>query len=1368
MTTQSLSIGKRIRKNFGHINLVASIPNLIEVQKNSYKKGFLQFGVKDFERENKGLQSVLSSIFPIHDPSNIAYLEFAKYEFDNPKYDVEECTQRGLSYAAPLKVTLRLSIWDIDEDTGAREIKGIKEQEVYMGDIPLMTKNGTFVINGTERVVVSQMHRSPGVFFYHDEGKVHSSGKFLYSARVIPYRGSWLDFEFDAKDVMYFRIDRKRKLYVTTLLRAIGMSTNEIIKFYYDTVTCFTKDGCWATKFIPESVNAHRLVTDLVDADTGNIILASGQKITPRLAKKFAQDGVKNILVEGEYLVGKYLAHDLVNPDNGEVLATIGEMITIDMLNSIMTLGISSVDVLAINTQSGPYIRNTLFADKNQNYESALIDIFRVLRPGEPANIEAAKILFNNLFFEPERYDLSEVGRIKMNSRLELNIPESTVILTIEDIKHILKVLVDLKDGKGSIDDIDHLGNRRVRSVGELIENQFRIGLVRMEKSVLERMSVVDLDAVMPHDLVNSKVLVSVVKEFFSTSQLSQFMDQTNPLSEITHKRRLSALGPGGISRERAGFEVRDVHPTHYGRICPIETPEGQNIGLINSMATYARVNKHGFIETPYRKVVDGRVTDEVVYLSAIEEGKYKIVQANAATDQKGLLQEELINCRIDGGNFVMLTPAEIDYIDVTPMQVVSVAASLIPFLENDDANRALMGSNMQRQAVPLIRSDAPLVGTGIEGIVAQDSGVSVVALHDGIVEQVDSTRIVVRTKEQKTDGSPGVDIYNLLKFQRSNHNTCINQKPLINVGDYVVKGEVIADGPSTDNGEIALGRNVLVAFLPWSGYNFEDSILISERIVKDDVYTSIHIEEFEIIARDTRLGPEEITRDIPNVSDESLRHLDEVGIVYVGAEVKPGDILVGKVTPKSESPMTPEEKLLRAIFGEKASDVRDSSLRVPSGITGTVVEVRVFSRRGVEKDERAIAIEKQQIEKLSKDRDDELRIIEHFVFMRLEKILIGQIVVSGPKSVKYGQLISDQILKSLSKGQFWQLIVEDTDVMNEIEQIKRHYDEKKDRLNKRFSSKVEKLQSGDDLPQGALKVVKVFIATKHKLQPGDKMAGRHGNKGVISRIMPEEDMPFLEDGTVVDIVLNPLGLPSRMNIGQILETHLGWAAVNLGKKISSMLKQVHNNNLDIEEFKSFVSKVYGENSTTKDIKQMSNEDIMAFCHNIDKGVYFSTPVFDGAKVENVKEMLAMADQDPSGQIKLIDGRTGEYFDRTVTVGYKYFLKLHHLADDKIHARSIGPYSLVTQQPLGGKSHFGGQRFGEMECWGLQAYGAAYTLQEMLTVKSDDVVGRIKIYESIVRGDNNFESGIPESFNVMIKEFRSLCLNVKLEDTTAD
>ncbi len=1367
MSPQSLSISKRIRKNFGHIDLVASIPNLIEVQKNSYEKDFLQLGIREDQRINKGLQSVLGSIFPIHDPSNIAYLEFAKYEFDNPKYDVEECTQRGLSYAAPLKVTLRLSIWDIDEDTGAKEIKSIKEQEVYMGDIPLMTKNGTFVINGTERVVVSQMHRSPGVFFYHDDGRVHSSGKLLYSARVIPYRGSWLDFEFDAKDIIYFRIDRKRKLYATTLLRALGMSTSEIINFYYDIVTYFVHDPSWVTEFVPESIVAHRLVNDLINADTGNVILPSGQKITNRLARKFAKDGLKNILVEREYLIGKYLAHDLIDPDTGEIFARIGEVITADMLESIMILKIPSVAILAISPQSSPYIRNSLFADKNQDYESALIDIFRVLRPGEPANIETAKALFNSLFFDQERYDLSEVGRIKINSRLALNTPESNIILTIDDIKHILKVLVELKDGKGSIDDIDHLGNRRVRSVGELIENQFRIGLVRMEKSVIERMSVVDIDAVMPHDLVNSKILVSVVKEFFSTSQLSQFMDQTNPLSEITHKRRLSALGLGGLSRDRAGFEVRDVHPTHYGRICPIETPEGQNIGLINSMATYARVNKHGFIESPYRKVVNGYITDEVIYLSAIEEGRYKIAQANAVSDEKKLLQEELVNCRIEGGNFVMVPPTEVDYIDVTPMQVVSVAASLIPFLENDDANRALMGSNMQRQAVPLIRSDAPLVGTGIEGIVAQDSGASVVALHDGIVEQIDSTRIVVRTKEQKKDGSPGVDIYNLLKFQRSNHNTCINQKPLVQVGDHVVKNEIIADGPSTDNGEIALGKNILVAFLPWNGYNFEDSILISERIVKDDVYTSIHIEEFELISRDTRLGPEEITRDIPNVSDENLRHLDEVGIVYVGAEVKSGDILVGKVTPKSESPVTPEEKLLRAIFGEKASDVRDSSLHVPPGIIGTVVEVRVFSRRGVEKDERAISIEKQQIEKLSKDRDDELKIIEHFVFMHLEKLLIGQIIISGPKSVRAGQLISDETLKSLSKGQFWQLIVEDANVMNEIEQIKHHYDIKKDMLNKRFTSKAEKLQSGDDLPQGALKVVKVFVATKHKLQPGDKMAGRHGNKGVISRIMPEEDMPFLEDGTVIDIVLNPLGLPSRMNIGQILETHLGWASVNLGKKISLMLKQCQHNETGLNHLRSFISEVYkGDIKVQEDISKMSKSKFMAFCQDLEKAVYFATPVFDGAKVENVKEMLKLADQDDSGQVRLIDGRTGEYFDRDVTVGYKYLLKLHHLVDDKIHARSIGPYSLVTQQPLGGKSHFGGQRFGEMECWALEAYGAAYTLQEMLTVKSDDVVGRIKIYESIVQGDNNFESGIPESFNVMIKEFRSLCLNIQLEDTT--
>ena len=1075
---------------------------------------------------------------------------------------------------------------------------------------------------------------------------------------------------------------------------------------------------------------------------------------------------MKKVIIPNDTLLGAYLGSDLVDKASGEVLAKIGMQITEDMLAAIDTAGIKSLSVLKVPSQGDAYIRNTLFADRNQDQNASLIDIFRVLRPGEPATVEAGSVLFNNLFFDPDRYDLSEVGRIKMNARLNLNVAEGNTCLTKEDIKTIVQVLVDLKDGKGAVDDIDHLGNRRVRSVGELIENQFRIGLVRMERAILERMSVVDIDAVMPHDLVNSKVLVSVVKEFFSTSQLSQFMDQTNPLSEITHKRRLSALGPGGVSRDRVGFEVRDVHPTHYGRICPIETPEGQNIGLINSMATYARINKHGFIESPYRKVTDGFVTDEVVYLSAIEEGKYKIAQADMEIQPDGRIKSEMVNCRVESGNFVTVPLSEVDFIDVTPMQVVSVAASLIPFLENDDANRALMGSNMQRQAVPLIKTDAPLVGTGIEDVVARDSGAAVVALNDGIVEQVDATRIVVRTLERKKNGSPEVDIYSLLKFQKSNHNTCINQKPLVNVGDQVRRGEVIADGSAIDNGEIALGRNVLVAFIPWSGYNFEDSILISERIVKDDVFTSIHIEEFEVVARDTRLGPEEITRDMPNVGEESLRNLDEVGIVHIGAEVKSGDILVGKVTPKSESPMTPEEKLLRAIFGEKAADVRDSSLYVPPGVSGTVVEVRVLSRRGVEKDERAITIEKQQIEKLAKDRDDEIEIIDHFVFVRLQKILEGQIVLSGPKSVKSGAKIDSTLLSTLSKGQYWQLIVEDSSVMVEIEQIKAQYDEKKDELNKRFTSKVEKIQNGDDLPQGALKVVKVFIATKHKLQPGDKMAGRHGNKGVISRIMPEEDMPFLEDGTVIDVVLNPLGLPSRMNVGQILETHLGWAAKTLGYKVSNMLHAYNKNELEVEALKDFVCKIYGESDVTSKLKNLKKEEFIDFCEKIKGGVYFATPVFDGAKAGHVKEMLELADQHSSGQVKLIDGRTGEYFDRHVTVGYKYLLKLHHLVDDKIHARSIGPYSLVTQQPLGGKSHFGGQRFGEMECWALQAYGAAYTLQEMLTVKSDDVAGRIRIYEAIVKGEGNFESGIPESFNVMIKEFRSLCLNVQLEESS--
>lgn len=1365
---QSLQTSKRVRKNFGKINLVASIPNLIEIQKKSYEDSFMQLGLADSERKSKGLQSVLSSIFPIQDPSNTATLEFVKYSFDTPKYDVEECIQRGLSFVAGLKVTLRLSVWEVDEATGAKEIKGIKEQEVYMGDIPFMTKNGTFIINGTERVIVSQMHRSPGGFFYHDDGKTHSSGKFLYSARIIPYRGSWLDVEFDAKDIVYIRIDRKRKLPVTTLLMAIGLTASEIIEEYYDIENFEYKKKGWVTNFDPANISVQRLDSDLVNAETDEKILEAGQKITPRLAKKFAENGLKKVLVQNDALIGEYIGKEVVDSKSGEVFAKLGEQITEETLKGLVTAGEKSISLLKIPSQSDAYIRNTLFADKNQDQDSALIDIFRVLRPGEPATVEAGQMLFESLFFDSGRYDLSEVGRIKLNSRLDLDVDPENTCLTKDDIKAIVKVLVDLKDGKGSIDDIDHLGNRRVRSVGELIENQFRVGLVRMEKSILERMSVVDIDAVMPNDLVNSKVLVSVVKEFFSTSQLSQFMDQTNPLSEITHKRRLSALGPGGVSRDRVGFEVRDVHPTHYGRICPIETPEGQNIGLINSMSTFARVNKYGFIESPYRKVKEGIVTDEVVYFSATDEGKYKIAQADMEIAADGKIKAEMVNCRFETGNFVSVPPEEVEYIDVTPMQVVSVAASLIPFLENDDANRALMGSNMQRQAVPLVTSDAPLVGTGIEAVVARDSGAAIVAQNDGVIVEVDAERIVVQTLERKKNGSPEVDIYSLMKYQKSNHNTCINQKPLVKVGQKVRQNEIIADGPAIDQGEIALGRNMLVSFIPWRGYNFEDSILISERIVKDDVFTSIHIEEFEVVARDTRLGPEEVTRDMPNVGEEALRNLDEVGIVHVGAEVKPGDILVGKVTPKSESPMTPEEKLLRAIFGEKASDVRDTSLYVPPGAAGTIVEVRVLSRRGVEKDERAITIEKQQIEKLAKDRDDEIEIIDHFVFMRMQKVLDGQTIISGPKSVKSGQKIDSSLLETLSKGQYWQLIVEDNAVMSEIEQIKQQYDEKKDELNKRFTSKVDKLQSGDDLPQGALKVVKVFIATKHKLQPGDKMAGRHGNKGVISRIMPEEDMPFLEDGTVIDVVLNPLGLPSRMNVGQILETHLGWAAKQLGNKVGDMLEKYSNNDIDVDSIKDFVGKIYAGSEVAKQVKDLNKEDFIEFCGTLKDGVYFATPVFDGARVEGVKEMLALAGQNSSGQTKVIDGRTGEYFDRNITVGYKYILKLHHLVDNKIHARSIGPYSLVTQQPLGGKSHFGGQRFGEMEVWALEAYGAAFTLQELLTVKSDDVAGRIKVYENIVKGDSNFTSGVPESFNVMIKEFRSLCLNVQLNERASE
>lgn len=1355
---------KRIRKSFGKIASATSLPNLIEVQKRSYEQ-FLQMMVAAKDRKNLGLNAVYKSVFPIKDYSEAATLEYVRYEFDKPKYDVDECRSRGINFAAPLRVTLRLIVWVVDEDTGAREIKDIKEQDVYMGDIPLMTENGTFIINGTERVIVSQMHRSPGVFFDHDEGKSHSSGKFLYNARIIPYRGSWLDFEFDAKDIVHVRIDRRRKLPATTILRALGLDNQQILNTFYATRHFKHSKKGWTAEFVAESFKGQKLAFDLVNAKGGEVMAQAGEKVTPRALKKFVEAGLKEIMVPEDFILGAYVASDLFNAKTGEIYAEAGDEITKDLLATLSDAGLSDIPVLAIDhVNVGAYIRNTLAVDKNVTQEDALIDIYRVMRPGEPTTGEAADALFKSLFFETERYDLSEVGRVKMNARLDLNHAEDVGILTHEDIIGTIKTLVDLKDGKGEIDDIDHLGNRRVRSVGELMENQFRLGLLRMERGIIERMSSVDIDTVMPHDLINAKPLVAAVREFYGSSQLSQFMDQTNPLSEITHKRRLSALGPGGLTRERAGFEVRDVHPTHYGRICPIETPEGPNIGLINSMATYARINKYGFIETPYRKVVNSKVTDEVHYLSAIEEGKYTIAQANEAIDGSGKFTNELVSSR-KAGDFTMSAPDQIHYMDVAPKQLVSVAAALIPFLENDDANRALMGSNMQRQAVPLIRADAPLVGTGMEEIVARDSGAAISARRDGVVDQVDATRIVIRCDAPNEDGTPRVDIFNLMKFTRSNQNTCINQRPIVKVGDSVKAGDVIADGPSTELGELALGQNALVAFMPWNGYNFEDSILISERMVSEDRFTSIHIEEFEVMARDTKLGPEEITRDIPNVGEEALRSLDEIGVVHIGAEVKPGDILVGKVTPKSESPMTPEEKLLRAIFGEKAADVRDSSLRLPPGNQGTIVGVRIFSRRGIEKDERAMAIEKAEIDRLAKDRDDERAIAERYVYSALRESLTNKEATSGPKGFKSGKVTAD-VLDSTPRGQWWQFALKDDKAMRQIESLKKQLDTAVDSLNRRFEDKVEKVQSGDDLMPGVLKMVKVFVAVKRKLQPGDKMAGRHGNKGVISNIVPVEDMPHLEDGTPVDVVLNPLGVPSRMNVGQILETHLGWASAGMGKQIGQMLDQ-YNASHKIEGLKTKLLEIYEEKEHQAEIKKMDDAALADLGHNLRKGVPFATPVFDGAKEKDIEHWLKRAGHDSSGQVTLIDGRSGETFDRKVTVGYIYILKLHHLVDDKIHARSIGPYSLVTQQPLGGKSQFGGQRFGEMECWALQAYGAAYTLQEMLTVKSDDVAGRSKVYESIVKGDHSFESGIPESFHVMTKELRSLGLNVDLVEKEA-
>ncbi|OJX81384.1 DNA-directed RNA polymerase subunit beta [Magnetospirillum sp. 64-120] len=1380
---------KRVRKSFGRIPTVAPMPNLIEVQKSSYDH-FLQMDTLPEKRTNVGLQEVFKSVFPIKDFSERGTLEFVKYELEQPKYDVEECQQRGMTFAAPLKVTLRLVVWDIDEDTGARSIRDIKEQDVYMGDMPLMTANGTFVINGTERVIVSQMHRSPGVFFDHDKGKTHSSGKYLFAARVIPYRGSWLDFEFDAKDLVYVRIDRRRKLPVTTLLYALdsvatqalrasraaegrpvdltelkGMTSEDILDYFYDKNVYTRGPKGWKTAFQPERMKGVKLVYDLIDAKTGEKVAEAGAKMTPRLGKKLKEQGVEDILVLPEDLTGQYAAEDIINEKTGEIYIEAGHELTAAVLAELEKAGVTELPMLAIDhINVGPYIRNTLSVDKNASREEALIDIYRVMRPGEPPTLETAEALFQGLFFDSERYDLSAVGRVKMNSRLnftEKDVPDTVRVLRKEDILAVIKILVELKDGKGEIDDIDHLGNRRVRSVGELMENQYRVGLLRMERAIRERMSSVDIDSVMPHDLINAKPAAAAVREFFGSSQLSQFMDQTNPLSEITHKRRLSALGPGGLTRERAGFEVRDVHPTHYGRICPIETPEGPNIGLINSLATYARVNQYGFIEAPYRRVVDGKVTDDVQYMSANEEGRYTVAQANSELDAEGRFVHDLVSCR-QAGEFVMVPPSEITMIDVSPKQLVSVAAALIPFLENDDANRALMGSNMQRQAVPLIRAEAPLVGTGMEQAVARDSGAAITAKRTGIVDQVDATRIVIRATEDVSSNESGVDIYNLLKFQRSNQNTCITQKPLVTVGDIIRKGDIIADGPSTQLGELALGRNVLVAFMPWNGYNFEDSILISERIVRDDVFTSIHIEEFEVMARDTKLGQEEITRDIPNVGEEALKNLDEAGIVYIGAEVKPGDILVGKVTPKGESPMTPEEKLLRAIFGEKASDVRDTSLRLPPGVAGTIVEVRVFSRRGVEKDERALAIERSEIERLAKDRDDERAILERSFAARLKQLLLGQKVVSGPKGVKANVPLTEDMLAELHLSAWRNIAVEDDAVMMDVESLKRAFDMAVERLQDRFENKVEKLQRGDELPPGVMKMVKVFVAVKRKLQPGDKMAGRHGNKGVISRIMPLEDMPYLEDGQQVDIVLNPLGVPSRMNVGQILETHLGWAAAGLGQQIGRVLESVKHSSGSVADVRGKLKDIYGSEYYDEEISDLSDGEILELATNLKPGTPFATPVFDGARESDICEMLEKAGRDRSGQVTLFDGRTGDPFDRKVTVGYIYMLKLHHLVDDKIHARSIGPYSLVTQQPLGGKAQFGGQRFGEMEVWALEAYGAAYTLQEMLTVKSDDVSGRTKVYEAIVRGDDNFEAGIPESFNVLVKELRSLGLNVEL------
>ena len=1354
---------KSIRKNFGKLVEGLSIPNLIEVQKNSYNEFLKSKSLSDqLDEVSKGLEKVFKSIFPIEDGNDKSTLEYISYKLEKPKFDVIECKQRSLSYSAALKANLRLVVYDIDPDNNTKQILSAKEQEVFIGDLPLMTPSATFITNGVERVVVNQMHRSPGVFFDHDKGKSHASGKFLFNCRIIPGRGSWLDFEFDPKDILYFRVDRKKKLPITTILFSLGFTKNKIIetfhtsnKFSYNSET-----KSWNTDFNIENFKRpQKLSYDLIDAKTNKKVLSTGEKLNIVIAKKLQEKGLKSISIPNDQIVGRYIGHD-IKEKSGDLLIGAGFDITEEQLEKIIAQGekeLSLVNIDPIN--KGPYILETLKIDKNANKADALSDIYKVLRPGEAPSVEIAEEIFNNLYFKKERYDLSEVGRVKLNSKLNLSTSTKKTTLETEDIVAIIKFMLDLRDGKGDIDDIDHLGNRRVRSVGELVENQFRIGLLRMERTVKEKMSTfLEIESAMPQDLINAKPITTSLRDFFSTSQLSQFMDQTNPLSEITHKRRVSALGPGGLTRERAGFEVRDVHPTHYGRICPIETPEGPNIGLINSLATYCRVNKFGYIESPYKKVVDGKVTSVIKYLSAIEEEKFTIAQANSGLNKDGSFVEELVACR-KNLNFELSARDSIDFIDVSPKQLVSVAAALIPFLENDDANRALMGSNMMRQAVPLLKPESPLVGTGMESDVALDSGVTIVAKRSGTVDKIDGKRIVVKAIDVTDLSQSAVDIYNLSKFQRSNQNTCINQKPLVKVGDKIKKGDIIADGPATKLGELALGKNVTVAFMPWQGYNFEDSILISERCVTDDVFTSIHIEEYESMARDTKLGAEEITRDIPNVSEESLRNLDESGIVYVGAEVKPSDILVGKVTPKSETSSSPEEKLLRSIFGEKATDVRDSSLKLPSGSTGVVIDVRVFNRHGIEKDERSIAIERSEIEAVQEDKKVEEEILNRNIKQRAIDLLNGQSISKQLNDLKPGTTLNLNDFEDLSLKDLLKTSFEKQDLNTNLEILKNQFDDASEDIRLRFEDKVTKIQQGDDLLPTVMKVVKVFVAVKRRLMPGDKMAGRHGNKGVVSKIVPVEDMPYQANGKPVDIVLNPLGVPSRMNVGQILETHLGWSCTELGDQIKQYLK---NFDQEIEKIKLKLKEIYGSDYYDEVISKLTKKEIAELVENLSNGVPIATPVFDGASTGEINKMLDIAKLPNSGQTHLWNGQTGERFDRPVTVGIIYMLKLNHLVEDKIHARSTGPYSLVTQQPLGGKAQLGGQRFGEMEVWALEAYGASYTLQEILTVKSDDVAGRTKVYETIVKGNNNFESGVPESFNVLVKEIRALGLNIEL------